>query len=148
VYPQGPPPHQPQYPAQYPAAQYPAPQYPPPQSYPPYPVGAQQHPGYPAPAHPGYGYQQAPYQQPHKRTEFGWASIIVGSIALMTSLLPYGGFITGLAAVVLVLAGWLGKHERSRTPAAVGTAITALALVSSVIITLFWRDIYGGLLGL
>jgi hypothetical protein len=150
----------PQYPAQYPQAQYPA-QYPPTQSYPPYaaegppqypsrqpqyPAGAQHHPGYQG--YPGYpGYPQVPQQPPAKRTEFGWASIVVASIALLTSVVPYFGIPGVLAAIVLVLAGWLGKHERSRIPAAIGTAITALALVSTVIFTLLWRDILNGFYG-
>jgi hypothetical protein len=171
VYPQDPPPYpqQPQ-PAPYSLSKEPAPQYPPTQAYPPaaqsypphpvggpppyppYPVAAppqyaapQQYsagPGYPQP---GYGFPQGPYPPP-KRTEFGWASIIVGSIALLTSVIPYFGIIGVLAAIVLVLAGWLGKHERSRIPAVFGTVITGLALVSTVIFTLLWRDIFRGFL--
>jgi hypothetical protein len=160
----------PQYPAQYPPTQaYPPPAEPPPQypTYPPYPAGAQQYPSgyqqYPSgaqqypggaqqypvqpPAHPGYGYPQAPYQPPPRRTEFGWASIIVASIALLTSPIPYFNMVSVLAAIVLVLAGWLGRHERSRIPAAFGTGIAALALVSAVIFTLLWRDIFRGFFG-
>jgi hypothetical protein len=161
----------PQYPAPYPPTQAypPYPPEPPPQypTYPPYPAGAQQYPSgyqqypigapqypggaqqYPGqpPAHPGHGYPQAPYQPPPRRTEFGWASIIVASIALLLSPIPYFNLVVMLAAIVLVLAGWLGKHERSRIPAAFGAGIAGLALVSTVIFLLFWRDIFGGFFG-
>jgi hypothetical protein len=157
----------PQYPAQYPSTQYPPTQYPPTQSYPPYPAeappqyptyppypsGAQQYPSGPQqyqvqpPAYPGHGYPQPPHQPPPRRTEFGWASIIVASIALLTSPIPYFNVVSVLAAIVLVLAGWLGKHERSRIPAAFGTGIAALALVSTVIFSLLWRDIFRGFFG-
>jgi hypothetical protein len=150
----------PQYPAQYPPTQYPPaqsyPPYPaeaPPQypTYPPYPSGAQQYQAQPypgqQPAYPGYGYPQPPHQPPPRRTEFGWASIIVASIALLTSPIPYFNMVSVLAAIVLVLAGWLGRYERSRIPAAFGTGIAALALVSAVIFTLLWRDIFRGFFG-
>jgi hypothetical protein len=151
----------PQFPAQHPPTQHPRTQYPPTQSYPPYPAEAppqyptypaypggaqQQYSGYPQSGY-GYGYQPGPFQPPPKRTEFGWSSIIVGSIALLTSVVPYLGIGGVIAAIVLVLAGWLGKHERSRIPAAFGSVITALAVVSTVIFTLFWRDIFRGFLG-
>jgi hypothetical protein len=150
--PQYPAPHPAQYPPtqSYPAAQsypaYPAeapPQYP---AYPPpYPAAAQHHPGhgYPGPQ----GYSQVAHQPPGKRTEFGWASIIVASIALVTCWVPYFNMVNVAAAIVLVLAGWLGRHERSRIPAAFGTGITALALVGTVIFMLFWRDLLNGFFG-
>lgn len=142
MHPQDPPPYpeQPGRPPPYP--QYPSypqhPQYPPTQAYPPYParspypVGARQYPG--------HGYPQPPHQPP-RRTEFGWASIVVASIALLTCWVPYFNIVAVVAAVLVVLAGWLGRHERSRIPTAFGTGITALALIGTVAFTLLWRAV-------
>lgn len=113
------------------------PQYPPTQAYPPYPA----HPPYPAARpYPGHGYPQPPHQPP-RRTEFGWASIVVASIALLTSWVPYFNIVGLVAAILVVLAGWLGRYERSRVPAAFGTGITALALIGTVFFTLLWRAV-------
>jgi hypothetical protein len=89
-----------------------------------YPQDPRQYP----PPYGYHGYQPAP-SQPAKRTEFGWASLIVSTMALLTCPVPLFHFITLAAATALVLAGWLGRHERSRIPVAIGSGIGLLALL-------------------
>jgi len=135
VYPQDPPPgpQQPPYPGQFPPppnpGAFPAPQAGPPTypTYPPYP-----------PAYPPYGYQPEPYQ-PLKRTEFGWASIIVSGMALLLCWAPVLNLIMLVPSTVLVLAGWFGRHERSRIPAGFGTAIAILAAIGTAVFTVIFK---------
>ena len=139
MYPQDPPsgPQQPPYPGQFPPppnpGAFPAPQAGPPTypTYPPYP------PAYP-PAYPPYGYQPEPYQ-PLKRTEFGWASIIVSGMALLLCWAPVLNLIMLVPSTVLVLAGWFGRHERSRIPAGFGTAIAILAAIGTAVFTVYFK---------
>ena len=66
---------------------------------------------------------------PVRRTEFGSASILMSWIALLTGWVPYTGYFVMTAASVLVLAGLVGRHERSRVPASIGLALLITAAV-------------------
>ena len=82
--------------------------------------------GYPGHHH---GYQGYAPQQPVRRTEFGWASVIVSGVALLVGWIPIAGYFVMSAAAVLVLAGLLGRHERTRIPACFGLGLLVVATV-------------------
>lgn len=141
-------------PAQYPKTQTwdspPAQSYHPPtpppipvqQSYPPYaPPPYTPQPFAPQPYPP-----QQPYQQqqagPLKRTEFGWASCIVGGFGLFLSWIPVFGYFILVAQTVLVVVGLIGPHERTRVPAAIGAGLLMLGVALNLVATYYLKDVF------
>jgi hypothetical protein len=101
--------------------------YPQPQGWPPNPPG----PGVPPY---GYGYQP---QQPTKNNGFAIASIILGVVGCVASLVGFGLFTipvvaVGLALGIVAFKGARNESRSAKVMAIVGIALSVLALVLTV----------------
>jgi hypothetical protein len=81
---------------------------------------------------------------PLRRTEFGWASVIVGGFGLFLSWIPILGYFVLAATAVLVVVGLVGPHERTRIPAGVGAGLLVIGILLNVVATYVFSELLEG----
>ena len=71
---------------------------------------------------------------------FGLASLIIGALSLLFAFVPFANYASGFFALVGVVLGIVGLvlKGRSKVLAAIGTAVSALALILSITLAIVY----------